>query len=161
MPSGKVHAFTSVLVTSAVGSTLLVAGGPPLASVAAITGGCLAGLVVNPDLDVRRPTHSHYLVRRSGGLILALAWRVLWWPYANLLIPYHRHPLSHFPILGTAVRVGYLLGILALAWWVMRVFFPLPAFTPLLFEPLWWWGFGGLALVDILHALMDWFWPFD
>jgi hypothetical protein len=27
-------------------------------------------------------------------------------------------------------------------------------------QPLFWWWVSGLAAVDALHTLMDWFWPF-
>ena len=59
------------------------------------------GLWLSPDLD----THSISL-NRWGFL------KNLWWPYRKL-IP-HRSIISHGPFLGTAVRVSYLLSVIAL-----------------------------------------------
>ena len=61
----------------------------------------LGGLLLSPDLDTRsNPT------RRWGPL------RLLWWPYRRGLA--HRSLLSHSPLLGTAGRLAYLLGMLLL-----------------------------------------------
>jgi uncharacterized metal-binding protein len=160
MPNGKTHALATTLVAGTIGPALCLFAGQPLAQAAAFTAGCLAGLIVNPDLDVRRPTFSHWVVRRNAGQIAAWLWSLVWWPYAHLVVPTHRHPLSHLPLLGTAIRVMYLVIGLALAWWALRLLLPLP---PLIFptgSPAFWWGLGALALVDTLHTLMDLWWPF-
>jgi uncharacterized metal-binding protein len=60
--------------------------------------------VVTPDLDVRhRDTHSETIMRWSGGCIVGAIWNLLWLPY-DYIIPRHRHPLSHWPILSTTIR---------------------------------------------------------
>jgi uncharacterized metal-binding protein len=51
MPDGKTHAA----MTSAAAASLYAAGylvGMPTAELLALTGGCMAGLVLTPDLDV-------------------------------------------------------------------------------------------------------------
>lgn len=58
----------------------------------------LGGLYLSPDLDIRSRPY------RRWGLL-----RWYWWPYQKL-IP-HRNWMSHWPIIGTAIRLGYLLVI--------------------------------------------------
>jgi uncharacterized metal-binding protein len=114
----------------------------------------MVGLVVTPDLDVRdRDTHAETVMRRTGRCLGAI-WDLFWLPYA-WLIPRHRHPLSHWPILGTALRLVYLLAVPALLWWGMGQLLPLPTLPWLVLTPLTWWAIGGLALVDALHWGMD------
>jgi uncharacterized metal-binding protein len=62
----------------------------------------LGGLWLSPDLDTRSRATG-----RWGPLHL------IWWPYRRLLS--HRSLLSHSPLLGTAGRLAYLAGALALA----------------------------------------------
>jgi uncharacterized metal-binding protein len=61
----------------------------------------LGGLWLSPDLDT-----TSRATARWGPL------RLLWWPYRRLLR--HRSLLSHSPLLGSAGRLAYLLGALAL-----------------------------------------------
>ncbi|WP_320663608.1 metal-binding protein [Prochlorococcus sp. MIT 1223] len=59
----------------------------------------VGGLWLSPDLDIiSKP------LKRWGFL------QVLWWPYRKI-IP-HRSNLSHSPIIGTTIRLIYLVGIL-------------------------------------------------
>ena len=58
----------------------------------------IGGLWLSPDLDTNSRPY-----QRWGPL------RWLWWPYRKALR--HRSVLSHSPVLGTLVRVGYLSGI--------------------------------------------------
>jgi len=58
----------------------------------------IGGLWLSPDLDTNSRPY-----QRWGPL------RWLWWPYRKALR--HRSVLSHSPVLGTLVRVGYLIGI--------------------------------------------------
>ena len=155
MSSGKAHAIATV-VTGGVAAPLLVAAGQPVTSALALAGGCLLGLVFNSDLDVRRrDTHSDTIMRHSVGRTIWWIWNLLWQPYAYL-IPHHRHPLSHFPLLGTVLRVIYALSLPGLAWFLLGRVVPLPPVWPLP-GPVW-WALGGLVLVDSLHAVMDrWF----
>ncbi len=138
MPSGKVHAVATTLMAGSIAPALVLLGGQPIACAAAFTAGCLVGLIVNPDLDVRHPTYSHAILRRSGGSLLGWLWGLFWWPYVHMIIPRHRHPVSHLPVLGTLIRVVYLLAALFLAWGLLRVVLPLPAFPAPL--PISSWG---------------------
>ena len=58
----------------------------------------IGGLWLSPDLDTNSRPY-----QRWGPL------RWLWWPYQKALR--HRSVLSHSPLLGTLVRVGYLTGL--------------------------------------------------
>jgi uncharacterized metal-binding protein len=125
----------------------------------AFTLGCLAGLVITPDLDIQRFTYAQQVVRRSGGRLgrlLAGLWYALWWPYAHL-IPYHRHPLSHLPVLGTLLRVLYLALILAGMYWAAGLLVALPPLSILwaVMSPQAGWWLGGLMAMDALHAFLD------
>jgi uncharacterized metal-binding protein len=115
----------------------------------AFAGGCLAGVLITPDLDVDEPTRSHYVVGKTFGLLPFVIWRLLWLPYGKLIG--HRAFISHFPIVGTSVRLLYL----AAAWMILRALFGLAA--PL--AP--WWlphAVTGLLVSDTLHWLADVSW---
>jgi uncharacterized metal-binding protein len=161
MPNGKTHALSTLITAGTLGAGLYLIAGTPLATAAVAFGGCLAGLLINPDLDIRHSTESRRLVRQTAGPVFGAAWAGLWWPYSHFVIPSHRHPLSHLPLVGTAIRLIYLLIIYVMIWGLLRLAFPLP-FAPHLplTTALWWWAAGGLALSDTLHTLMDLFWPF-
>jgi len=148
MPSGKVHSFTTILLSAGLGAASYQAG-YPLQQVAALTGGALAGLLLTPDLDVNGGSISNHHARKLGGSIFGLAWALIWTPY-SYLIP-HRSPLSHFPLIGTALRLGYLV---LLATLILSVFHLAGVGMPAL--PAWWpWAFAGLALADLLHFILD------
>ena len=57
----------------------------------------LGGLWLSPDLDTRS-----IALKRWGML------RGLWWPYRKFMP--HRSIFSHGPLIGTSLRVGYLVG---------------------------------------------------
>lgn len=79
-----------------------------LSTTVLVAGGCLLGLVIEPDLDVDHVTASETRMIKLFGP-LGLLWVVLWHPYAKLIN--HRSPLSHYPVLGTVLRYAYLLVI--------------------------------------------------
>jgi len=154
MPSGKIHAFATCVTAGALAPVICLTG-QPITTALGFAAGCMIGLVVTPDLDVRqRSTHAETIMRRSGGCLVGALWNLLWLPYAYL-IPRHRHPLSHWPILGTVLRLVYLLAVPAVAWWVLGHIIALPVLPHLALTPLIGWGIAGLALVDMLHYLMD------
>jgi uncharacterized metal-binding protein len=148
MPSGKVHAV-STIVLSLAGGYLAYSQGWQLPQVGALAGGTLAGILVSPDLDVDRGNISHKIARK-GGCLLGLLWKIFWFPYAAL-IP-HRSPLSHLPVLGTALRLFFIYGWVSLIFWLLK----LGGVYPVL--PGWaWYAVAGLALADGLHWLLDQF----
>jgi uncharacterized metal-binding protein len=162
MPDGKTHAIATTVAAGALAPTLVLVFGQPWQPAVAFAAGCLVGLIVTPDLDVRHATRAATIVRRTArgwvGRLLGQAWIWFWRPYA-LLIPHHRHPLSHLPILGTALRLLYLLAAPTLVWLLVSLVLPLPPLARPYIGPLTWWGVAGLATVDALHTLMDRFWP--
>jgi uncharacterized metal-binding protein len=159
MPTGKVHAFASV--AAAVAVPIVASHFIPTTDwkqMLAGSAGCLMGLIVTPDLDVDRGCRAFHVVEETVGKIPALIWRIIWLPY-SWLIP-HRSPLSHLPLIGTALRLGYLLGAMLLIWYLASqtgVVSPvrLQGEAGLLSQPLLWWLIIGLALSDGLHFLMD------
>ncbi len=161
MPDGKTHSLTTVITTGIVAPLQVIVMGASFMDATFVAAGCLLGLVMGPDLDVRTGSHSFSIVRKSGGSFLGWFWRVFWYPYARL-IPRHRHPLSHWPILGTALRLVYLMVVLGVVYYLARqvsiLFTPysLPILDWPIYWPYFWQVAGGLALVDTLHTLMDW-----
>lgn len=159
MATGRHHAIATAVVGGALSAGLYMLAHCPLPETVLFACGCLTGLVINPDLDIRRSTHAVRVVRNSTGQlgqIFGWLWYLLWWPYAYL-IPRHRHPLSHLPVIGTAGRLLYLGVFLAAAYALLDWFFVLPALTefpaPAL-NLLAWWA-GGLGVIDTLHVLLD------
>lgn len=142
MPSGKVHAVITVLASA--GLYLAAPVDAPVRTI--LAAGCLVGLAIGPDLDVDMQTASHSTVRRIGGPIPGLLWRLLWLPYAYL-VP-HRSWISHAPVISTLIRGGY---IAALGWGLAAVAgWSWPA-AP------WWlpWAISGLMVSDVLHWAAD------
>lgn len=156
MPSGKIHAITTTLAAGLLAPAVVIVAKQPVDHAVAFAAGCMFGLVLTPDLDVDQWTRSHTLVRRSAGWLVGSLWYLFWWPYARL-IP-HRSPLSHTPVVGTLLRLMYILALPAMGWWLLAsstaIPLPpipaLPAPTPQLM-----WALGGLILVDTLHVVLD------
>lgn len=184
MPSGRIHAAATVLTAGFAGSLLYLYADAGAAASAAASLGCAAGLLLTPDLDVQTGSLSFALFRggfrrvRGIGPMLGFVWQWFWQPYARL-IPRHRHAFSHFPILGTLGRLLYLLLVAGALYWMFQSLWlfaggiitlmtgtspfslpQVPLAALLIRQPLVWWWTGGLALVDALHTVMDWLWPF-
>ncbi len=143
-----------MLAAGVFGPSLHLLGRVPLVESLCFVSGCMAGLLVNPDLDVRHFTHAEQVVRKSVGRLLAGLWYALWWPYSRL-VPFHRHPMSHFPIVGTFGRILYISLFLLLIRGLLGLLVTLPPLSIPLSSGWLWWGFGGLAAVDALHTLLD------
>lgn len=149
MPDGRVHTLTTMALSGALAYASYRAG-YPLTTTAALAGGALSGLLLSPDLDVDRGSISMAHVQRISGCLIGMLWSILWKPYA--LIIHHRSPLSHFPILGTVIRLAYvaLIGLLIMS--VLRF----TGINNLPVLPAWWpWSVAGLALADLLHFILD------
>jgi uncharacterized metal-binding protein len=147
MPSGKVHSALTLATTSGVVAPYLLVqlGGNPWMYV----GGCLVGLLVMPDMDVNGGNISDLFIRKVSRPVQWL-WRAFWHPYA-ILVP-HRHFISHFPVVGTVLRIGYIFLIINLLSVVSHLLFD----TVSRFYWLWDWSFFlGLAHVDTIHFLVD------
>ena len=95
MASGHIHDHSTILLGLPFGmvSAILLGWTPGLIAALAFLWG---GLWFSPDLDTRSNA-----LRRWGPL------RFLWWPY-RCLIP-HRSIWSHGPLIGTTLRLMYVL----------------------------------------------------
>ncbi len=148
MPSGKIHSATSAILSAGLYYAAYRAG-EPVVTCAALAGGCLAGIVLTPDLDVDQGSISNAHARRLGGCWFGLIWALLWKPYA-WIVP-HRSPLSHAPLIGTTLRLGYLVLVALIFIGIFKV---TGVSVPAL--PAWWpWAFAGLALSDLAHFILD------
>lgn len=108
MASGKAHFAGNVAAgLLATGITLRLAG-PELASEVLV--GATIGTIITPDLDLEGTTYTERLLRQVPGL--GLLWQVLWYGYA--MLTRHRG-ISHLPLVGTASRYLWLVGIALIA----------------------------------------------
>jgi uncharacterized metal-binding protein len=149
MPSGKIHnALTLATVTGVLAPYLIVQfdGNPWLYGA-----GCVAGLLVSPDMDVDKGNISDQIIRKVSRPAQWL-WRLFWTPYA-LFVP-HRNFVSHFPIFGTLVRMGYIFIVINLI--NLLLFTTLRLFDTVSLVWLWNWSFFfGLCHVDAIHFVVD------
>ena len=141
------------------------------------------GIFVTPDHDVDSGNISFYYIRRYLGSAAEFIWYRAWMPYA---VSYkHRSPLTHWPIISTALRMVYLIFPLVIFIirdqrnkynWLQMLFFTifaymiLMAFWCIILIPLVATNFFGyepieilillfaaLSLSDFLHILFDQF----
>ncbi len=160
MASGEMHVKATV-VLAAPAAALALGIGAGLGDALMCSAGVLAGIVLSPDLDLDQRTRSEYIVSRYMGRIVGFLWILFWLPYAKLIS--HRSPLSHWPVLGTMLRIVYILALVSPMWlcgsWLILgspTGLPMPGAA--LMGALYWALFG-LILADTLHYLMD-FLPF-
>lgn len=155
MPNGRCHSAATIATTSAFLSYF--AAGVVVTSTTisewnewAFWAACGAfiGLVVEPDLDQDYQAAPLGTMRQTGGDGLATLWQLYWTPYARL-IP-HRSFWSHAPLVGTAGRALYTLPLWGLPTLLWSHFFGMPLAQ---LHAV----FIGLAWVDTLHYIMD-FW---
>lgn len=154
MPSGRAHAAMS---TGAAVGLYWFGGQWGLTEPAtlALAGGAALGIVVTPDLDVDQPVHSHSVVLRKFGPLLAFIWRMIWLPYG--LAIRHRSWVSHMPLVGTAIRVVYLAGMGGLVWYILSFSYA-PPFHPEDLVPSLPFALSGLAVSDTFHWASDILW---
>jgi uncharacterized metal-binding protein len=103
MPNGKAHASATILLAAGLGFISISLRDDTALTTAAVVGGCLAGLVLTPDLDVDRGSISHRIVKRSAGFLIGFAWHLFWFPYSRIMP--HRSWWSHMPLFSTFFRV--------------------------------------------------------
>ena len=142
MANGRQHAEALQLAAVPVGMLAYVVSNDVETAVA-VAIGVLVGIIIDPDLDMVQPTHSEWQMRQALGII-GKVWQWYWLPYA-WLVP-HRSWISHKPIIGTAIRVSYLL-ILPLVF--------VPTLAQLVANKYFFVGLIGLAAADIIHWFMD------
>lgn len=98
----------------------------------------LIGSFVHPDLDLHLVTHTCRKIYEWCPTI-GFIWRMYWTPYSRL-IP-HRSWVSHAPIIGTLIRLLYLLPVtLPAAYYVPGLFI---------------WIIVGLGISDLVHYSVD------
>ena len=118
----------------------------PLGTVVSDLAFLIGGLWLSPDLDTNSRPY-----QRWGPL------RWLWWPYRKTLR--HRSILSHTPVVGTLVRVGYGLGIVLLLSGLLHPW-GVPSSSEVLTwlkqqERLLWVALVGIEASAWLHLLQD------
>ena len=145
MASGKAHAMASLIAAMPTAGVAGIMFGPGAGLGAAA--GCLAGIFCGPDQDQQTLVKGEWWIVRYVPVV-GWQWMSLWDIYARL-IP-HRHWLSHFPIVGTALRLAYMAGVGSLIWLALHRP-PLPCVPPGFLH-----GFAlGLAVSDSMHWCMD------
>ena len=132
MASGRAHSIATLTAATCFTVTAIHSQDSALLWTAA---GALLGLVCQPDLDVDEGSISQHFVRSVSG-VAEKVWWYYWLPYRKLMS--HRSFWSHFPIVGTVIRVAYLFWIVYALGWSLP-----PAFL------------NGLVAVDAVHYFMD------
>lgn len=152
MPNGRIHAInTAMLTVASIGAIPVLVGNYGL-SMWALPLGAFSGILISPDLDVDGGNESDFIIRKKFGTVPQALWRVFWFAYSKL-VP-HRSAISHFPILGTTIRVGYILFPLFL----VELFFNANIVQSagwLVIQPWFKWWFIGLCLADLWHTILD------
>ncbi len=145
MSSGKEHSKASLLAAIPVGISVSVYTKDLLAGIAA-SAGCVSGIFLTPDLDQEGISRSEWTIIKST-FGIGFIWLLFWWLYAKAFK--HRSFWSHFPIIGTAIRVMYLITpfliIGMIRGWDISTL------------KLWffaWWVIG-LVISDTIHWVMD------
>ena len=148
--SGRSHS----IATLAAAEYFVVRAAVDLDPVAGWTAvGLFVGLVLTPDLDQDGKNISDFFIRSLPdfireifpildkpvnylGYFIGKAWELCSWPYGWIFS--HRSFWTHFPIVGTMIRIAYFL-------WPLYYFgyIPPPAFI------------NGLVIADTAHWLMD------
>jgi len=105
VPDGKTHTTASV-VLSLLSSIAMLAYGVPAKYIAYTAAGCLTSIVLSPDLDIDAGYIGGALVRKYFGGVLGWMWKTVWSPYSKIVK--HRSVISHFPVIGTFIRLFYL-----------------------------------------------------
>lgn len=143
MPSGKVHSSCSAILAVPVFIAGTMLGDVWAGSAAAL--GCLCGILLTPDLDQEGISSSEYWIIKYT-LGLGFLWTMIWFPYA--LCCKHRSTVSHFPVLGTTVRLLYLSAIIGVILYFVGT---IPQWNWILIL----WGIAGLLVSDTAHYIMD------
>ena len=145
MASGKTHKLVTEIATIPVIVLGLMYTDIETAFLAGL--GCMVGVIITPDLDQEGINMVEWqIVKKTKGL--GFLWLMFWYPYA-IAVP-HRAFISHFPLVGTFVRLLYIAIIPVGA----LVFYDKAALIldalPYIFK------FAvGLAISDFLHWIFD------
>ena len=172
MPDGKTHTTASVML-ALTSSVAMLAKGVPTDIVIYGAAGCLSNVLLSPDLDIDSGYIGDGIVRKYLGGFIGWVWRTVWLPYSKVVK--HRSVVSHFPVIGTVVRLFYLYFwyqaismtinvALFFAGWSIPVYqMPLKEMLSAWAGTTLWTPVGadtyffvlGLCTSDTLHAVMD------
>lgn len=147
MATGVQHAAASLVLSPVTGlGVYAMTHNAQYAAIAAAA--CVAGIALTPDLDQEGLSKFEYkLIRYTLGI--GFLWPAFWGLY-SVLIP-HRSPLSHWPLLGTSLRLCYMLILLYI----------IPGLRPGVLNAVGadWFAYAvlGLLISDIAHWIMDGF----
>lgn len=136
MPSGRVHSLATLVGMTAVPTAMYAAGFQPAEMVACAVGFAIT-LKVNPDLDLA----TRFPKKQPAKWL----WWAIWFPYAKLFG--HRSFWSHAPIIGTALRVAYVLIYVTILAEILGV--------DIYGSQSLYWILYGMALSDVAHGLLD------
>lgn len=145
MPSGSVH--NTATITIGIITTPIMVWKFGLDFGVAYGAGVALGTLLTPDLDqservMIKPQH---IVVDIFGHTVGKAWHLYWYPYGALMP--HRSFFSHFPIVGTSIRVLYLLMTFWGICWILGFGIIVP---PIPYEV-----FIGLCVADAGHYILD------
>lgn len=159
MAAGFEHDNASIALSPVIGTAVFAMTGDILLGCAAAMG-CYSGIYLSPDLDLIQITRSERLAMNHYK-ITGFLFYLYWLPY-GYAIP-HRHPLSHWPVLGTCLRVLYGLMGLFVAAAVLDLL--VPGVETAVFRATGSLHFGawmvGLMVADTAHWIMDVRWPWE
>lgn len=142
MASGKAHNAASLLLAPVLGVSLLLTTRDPLNALMGAAG-CACGMFLSPDTDQEITVHAGQKTLITYVPVLGWMWLAIWDIYARIFP--HRHFLTHFPVVGTAGRWGYLK---LLEWLFERIS---GVDVPAVPFPFW----VGVGLSDLAHWVMD------
>ncbi|QKQ75674.1 metal-binding protein [Nostoc sp. TCL240-02] len=148
MASGKWHDRSILISAPFIGGGCLYLFHNWAAALILTSSHLIGGWYLSPDLDLKSRPYYRWGVMKT-----------IWHPYQKL-IPhrgrfFHRNPLSHAPIVGSALRVGYLLlscSILAFLPWFN--FWAVCAWVVKNQMPIY-LVFAGIEISALVHLLMD------
>ena len=138
MGNARQHLISNLGTTVGLVVGASTSGLDPLSTIA-MAAGCLSGNVLTPDLDL-----AENKARRLDPVGLFFL------PYGLLFK--HRSFLSHAPIIGTAIRLAYVIMPVAL---FLAAISRLDILTWIFHQPLAWRLVMGLAVADLDHLVLD------
>ena len=147
MPNGPVHARITMVVAVVVIPSVSITSHMQPVDILLLVSGALLGLAINPDLDLSENRFNNDLQHISKNF-LKFAWDGYWYMYGRLI--HHRSPISHSPILGTLIRMIYMIPVLTLI--VVPLSYILSDHSIfIVFVIL----FTGLCVSDLFHIIAD------
>jgi len=151
MASGRTHAIITKSLAVGSGVAVFVATAD-INTALLVAMGCFIGLYVEPDLDIATRTYSEKQLLKLWKP-LGVLWITIWTPYGQTIT--HRSIWSHMPILGTFLRVLYLMTPILL---VAAVFGRSEAILAAVGSAEFQLMCLGLTIADIGHYIADVVW---